>query len=53
MVDKCMLNCPSRLRKSEGWKIDERGRTAESLSNGFERETDIKEIEPRIPMAVI
>ncbi len=37
----------------DGWKIDESGLTGDSLSNGFERETDMKEIEPKIPIAVI
>jgi hypothetical protein len=39
--------------KRAGWKIDVSGLTLDNLSSGFDRETDINDIEPSIPIAVI
>jgi hypothetical protein len=36
-----------------GWKIEVKGRTDDNLSNGLDRETDMKETDPSIPIAVI
>jgi len=48
-----MQNCPRRLINIDGWKIEVIGFIADNLSNGFERETDIKDIDISIPIAVI
>ena len=35
------------------WKIEFKGWTLESLSNGFDRDTDMNDTDPSTPMAVI
>ena len=53
IVAKWIANCPRRLMNREGWKMDVKGRTLESLSKGFDRETDMNETDPKSPNAVI
>jgi hypothetical protein len=39
--------------KSAGWKIEVSGRTGERRSSGFDRDTDMNDTDPSMPIAVI
>jgi len=46
MVARWTLNWPSRLMNRDGWNIEVRGLTLDSLSRGLARETDMYDIDP-------